>query len=728
MNYLYVDPALRYGGVLRDPRLPQFTERHHFRLPPVQLAEIGAIERRIHNGETSGVIFGLANGLANKRVLALARYALRRGKSAFLYWPAEDAIEVLDRERIGSFHRHRLAYVIGVRLLTWRERRAQRAIGVSAVSAGIERAISLASDIGIRLLSWRERPAQRAVIDATSATLGSAINLAQVDQAVKFIVTDFAAAKTRLLGGIDELRRLASRLASPSADVTALSTGAADLVAHMDGSEIAFSRIESKLMQLSTTLERLLKPTQAAPPAASDAAPDQVSPVVEKYQKELDSFAGTMSPVSFRGLTAAPSVANKIPGRGVYVRTDYWSQLISGGSYGHTCYVAHELARVTDDFVCLLGSRFPLLDELDVPQEVVRPPLRTCSVIDLMQADGYYYHALRERLGRLRPAYVFERLVLGNYAVARLCRELQIPYLVEYNGSEISMRHSFGAGAIDHEDLLIEAERVGFEQATAITAISDHVRDDIVRRGISGDKIVINPNGVDCSEYAAATDEERWSLRAEFGFAREHRVIGFIGTFGGWHGIEVLAVAMPEICRRAPEARFLLIGDGNLKHLVTDAVRKHKLDGQVIDVGRTDQRLGARYLRAADVFVSPHSSHMRDSKFFGSPTKLFEYMAIGGGIVASDLEQIGVILSPALRPADFALGAPKVGLERAVLCKPGDVDEFVAGVLALVRHANVAAMLGANARTAAQEHFSWERHVARIWDHVLGLKREPTWH
>jgi hypothetical protein len=82
MSYLYVDPALRHGGLLHDPRLPQFTERHHFRLPPIELAEIGTIERRIDNGETLGVIFGLGSGLPNKRALALARYALRHRKSA----------------------------------------------------------------------------------------------------------------------------------------------------------------------------------------------------------------------------------------------------------------------------------------------------------------------------------------------------------------------------------------------------------------------------------------------------------------------------------------------------------------------------------------------------------------------------------------------------------------------------------------------------------------------
>ena len=73
--------------------------------------------------------------------------------------------------------------------------------------------------------------------------------------------------------------------------------------------------------------------------------------------------------------------------------------------------------------------------------------------------------------------------------------------------------------------------------------------------------------------------------------------------------------------------------------MVLDVVVQYGLHRQVVDVGRTEQREGARLLRAADIFVSPHSSHMRDTPFFGSPTKLFEYMALGGGIVASDLEQ-----------------------------------------------------------------------------------------
>ena len=59
----------------------------------------------------------------------------------------------------------------------------------------------------------------------------------------------------------------------------------------------------------------------------------------------------------------------------------------------------------------------------------------------------------------LQPAYIYERLCLGNYAGALLSREHQIPYIVEYNGSEISMRRSFDGSGFAHEDGVHAARR-----------------------------------------------------------------------------------------------------------------------------------------------------------------------------------------------------------------------------------------------------------------------------
>ena len=109
-------------------------------------------------------------------------------------------------------------------------------------------------------------------------------------------------------------------------------------------------------------------------------------------------------------------------------------------------------------------------------------------------------------------------------------------------------------------------------------------------------------------------------------------------------------------------AKFLLIGDGTHKpHARPRRSTRDSCRSRASSVGRVPQDEGARLLGACDIFVSPHNSHMVDSRFFGSPTKLFEYMAMGGGIVASDLEQIGEVLSPALRADGSARRDAPVG-------------------------------------------------------------------
>ena len=295
-----------------------------------------------------------------------------------------------------------------------------------------------------------------------------------------------------------------------------------------------------------------------------------------------------------------------------------------------------------------------------------------------------------------------------------LSKELGIPYIIEYNGSEISMARSFQEEPIENEELLVQAERMAFRQATAITVVSELVRQQVVNAGISPNKILVNPNGADVEDYRPPSPEEKRQLRAKMGWTDADVVIGFIGTFGGWHGIEVLAAALPRLCALGENIKFLLIGSGNLHGLIAETTRAHGLSGQVALTGQIPQEEARLLMRASDIFVSPHHRDMIDSKFFGSPTKLFEYMATGGAIVASDLEQIGQVLSPALRPRDLENPNLQVKEERAVLCKPGDVDEFVAAVSALSRLGEVRKALGENARRAAVDQHSWSEHVDKI--------------
>jgi len=450
------------------------------------------------------------------------------------------------------------------------------------------------------------------------------------------------------------------------------------------------------------------------------------SPPVDRILStgECDDIIRNARAVAFSRLEAMPSSENPFDGTGVYLRTDFWARIASGGSYGHTCYVAKALSRVTRNLICFMPHRYTLLDELGLHQVIMDPPSRECNEIDLVCASPHYYRQLKVALMALKPLYIYERLCLGNYVGAKLALELGIPYLVEYNGSEISMNRSFGGNRFVYEQFFLKAEQAAFQQASLISVVSDAVRDDLACRGVDPSKILVNPNGVDLQAYQPATPEERQKLRAALGFDGTHTVLGFTGTFGGWHGIDVLANAIPRICDAFPNARFLLIGDGNHKHLVDEKLSEHHLSAKVVSTGRVPQAEGARLLRACDLYLSPHNKHMVDSRFFGSPTKIFEYMALGGGIVASDLEQIGQVLSPALRVGNLPGSAADVTDQRAVLCAPGDLDEFVSAAGFLIAHPDVRLRLGHNAREAARLHFSWDRNVADLWRF---LRNETTW-
>lgn len=433
-----------------------------------------------------------------------------------------------------------------------------------------------------------------------------------------------------------------------------------------------------------------------------------------EYEQMLDRLIASARPLPLPVGLQEISSTNQIDGMGVYLRTDYWAPINTGGSYGHTCYVAKELAATTKDFVCFMSNRFGLLDEMGLAQRVVPAPSPTCDETSLIKANDPYYEFIAKQIGQLQPVYLYERICLGNFVGARISQELGIPYIVEYNGSEISMRRSFDGSDFEHERFFLKAEEAAFRQASLISVISEAVRDDLLRRGVSHEKIMVNPNGVDLQAYAPMEPHTRTLLRRELGFKPSDRVVGFIGTFGGWHGIDVLAEAIPFICQRNENTRFLLIGDGNCKHLIDDSIRRHNMGNRVVCTGRVPHQRGAKLLGACDIYASPHSSHMVDSRFFGSPTKLFEYMAMGGGIVASDLEQIGEVLSPALHATSLAESF-LVTHERSILCTPGSVGEFVEAVVFLSRHPEICEVIGRNAREAAEADFSWRSHIARLW-------------
>src|SRR5260221_14661553 len=110
------------------------------------------------------------------------------------------------------------------------------------------------------------------------------------------------------------------------------------------------------------------------------------------------------------------------------------------------------------------------------------------------------------------------------------------------------MQKSFDGTMPFYTDVYLKAEEVAFRQAALISVISEHVKTDLVTRGVDARKILVNPNGADLDSYAPASPDEKRTIRSVLGFTADDCVVGFTGTFGGLHGIDVLAAAIPRLC------------------------------------------------------------------------------------------------------------------------------------------------------------------------------------
>jgi glycosyltransferase involved in cell wall biosynthesis len=303
---------------------------------------------------------------------------------------------------------------------------------------------------------------------------------------------------------------------------------------------------------------------------------------------------------------------------------------------------------------------------------------------------------VQEHLATATPRYLYQRHCSFSIAGALLSRRLKVPLILEYNGPQ--------GWIADHWDptffrnLLSLCEEVTLRCANRIIVVSDALEAELLQRGIGADRIRVNPNGVDADYFCPGRGREPGRKRLAVG--PDEVLVGFVGSFSLWHGIEVLQQAIvrllndPAPCR----LRFVLIGDGLLHGEMRSALAAYEESGAVIFTGSRPRDEVVEFLDASDILVSPHTPTPDGSRFFGSPTKLFEYMAMGKGIVASRLEQLAEVL---------------VHDQTALLVSPGSVEELAEAIRQLASDAKKRESLGAAARQAAVEHHSWAQNVAR---------------
>jgi glycosyltransferase involved in cell wall biosynthesis len=419
----------------------------------------------------------------------------------------------------------------------------------------------------------------------------------------------------------------------------------------------------------------------------------------------------------------------------LFLNANLWFGVKAGGSVGHISGVINGLLDVGHP-VLFASAGGRLLARSQAGLVPLAPP----SHFGIPWEYNFYrfHFNVIEQLFKLEAirdvGLIYQRLSICNYSGVELSRSLRKPLIIEYNGSEVWIARNWGH-PLRSQELAEKVEAVNLRHAHLVVTISDVLRDALVERGVAPERIVTYPNCIDPVTFdpARLSMDQIASLRRRYGIAPDALVTTFVGTFAQWHGASVLARAVRKLLdddgdwAAAHKLQFVFVGDGLKMREVRDALGPHLMGPRVTLTRVVPQDQTPLYLAASDILASPHVPNADGSRFFGSPTKLFEYMAMGKAIIASDVDQIGQVLSGSLRLDNLpSRTLVPSGEPPALLVAPGSVDEIAQGLKFLVERPEWRSALGTNARRLALAKYTWRHHVEAIMDRARHLGLVPA--
>jgi glycosyltransferase involved in cell wall biosynthesis len=375
----------------------------------------------------------------------------------------------------------------------------------------------------------------------------------------------------------------------------------------------------------------------------------------------------------------------------LYLRTDVdlvVSALRAGGSVAHTEGIL--------DALCGRGYSvtFVSTGEIDgVPDSVRQARLPAVLKGNLPTEIAELLSGLVQGMAPLRglrpTGFIYQRYSLNNLAGAILSARWTVPLVLEANGSEAKWRQDFSL--LRYPRLAYACERLILRRSRIVSAVSANAAADLIAAGAPASRLRVVPNGVNAGRFASADPMPLADLRGKF-------VICFVGLFYPWHGVRYLAEAFATFHDRCPDARLLLVGDGEEAPVARSVLARHGALDATHFAGLVPRADAPRYMAAADVLVSPHADV---HNFIGSPIKLFEYMAAGKAIVATRVGQIQEVLCDG---------------ETGLLVEPENADAMARAFGRLREDAGLRTRLGLAAQREAFGKHSWEARLAAVLD------------
>ncbi|MCE9629054.1 MAG: glycosyltransferase family 4 protein [Candidatus Vogelbacteria bacterium] len=233
--------------------------------------------------------------------------------------------------------------------------------------------------------------------------------------------------------------------------------------------------------------------------------------------------------------------------------------------------------------------------------------------------------------------------------------------------------------------------RVILNKSDFIISITEGMKNVLVNKNkCLAKKILVAPDAVDFDKFNLDLTVEEARLKT--GLQVERKIIMYTGSVFSWKGIDILYQSAKEFSN---DYLFVIIGGRD--SWVKEFQVVHPETDNFKMLGHKEHQEIPVYLKAADVLVLPNSDREEVSRICTSPMKLFEYMAAGRPIVASDLPSIREVLDE----------------DSSVLVEPSDSLDLARGIKLVLSNQKLAESI-ANQSFKKSRTYSWKARVDKI--------------
>lgn len=292
---------------------------------------------------------------------------------------------------------------------------------------------------------------------------------------------------------------------------------------------------------------------------------------------------------------------------------------------------------------------------------------------------------------KLRIDAIYKRMSDFTLSPLVISKLFGIPYFVEVNGilmDEMKMTRMSKLNIF----IIKVSEYLNYKHAQKIVTVAHGIKDGIIKLyNIPVQKIIVIENGANIELFKPMDKEE---VKKELKLDPNTRYVCFVGNLAPWQGVEYLIRSSKSIIREVPNTRFLIVGDGLMKNELVELSKKIGVFNNFIFTGAIPYKEIPNYINASDVCLAPFIR-----KRNASPLKLYEYMACGKPVVASDIIGVGDLLERE---------------NAGIAVTPENPEELAAAVLKLLRNKKSRDEMGRNGKEYVIKNNSWESVAKKL--------------